>query len=48
MRVELLPNLSQQADPDEPRLGGPDEIRQVEEYFERLFPGWAITVMDLR
>ncbi|MBE5513750.1 Uncharacterised protein [Mycobacteroides abscessus subsp. abscessus] len=33
---------------DESRLGGPDEIRYVEEFFERLFPGMPITVTDLR
>lgn len=33
---------------DESRLVDPDEIRYVEEHFEQLFPGLAITVMDLR
>ncbi|SHP28273.1 Uncharacterised protein [Mycobacteroides abscessus subsp. abscessus] len=33
---------------DESRFDGPDAPRYVKEYFERLFPGMPITVMDLR
>lgn len=33
---------------DESRLGGPEEKRHVEEFFERLFPGMPITLTDLR
>ncbi|MDH6245524.1 hypothetical protein [Mycobacterium sp. OTB74] len=33
---------------DESRFDGPDAPRYVQEFFERLFPGLAITVMDLR
>ena len=33
---------------DESRFDGPDAPRYVEEFFERPFPGLAITVMDLR
>lgn len=32
----------------ESRLGGPDETRYVKEFFERLFPGMPITLIDKR
>ncbi len=33
---------------DESRVGGPDETRYVEKFFERLFPGMPITLIDKR
>ncbi|SIG33048.1 hypothetical protein [Mycobacteroides abscessus] len=33
---------------DESRIGGPDEARYVKDFFERLFPGMPITLIDKR